>query len=209
MSQQDTHDHRDEVDADIQSLLEQAQLGDEVALGRLLQWSREFLRREAHDTLGPQLRVRVDESDLVQKVCLAAYEQFGQFRGHSAAEFIQWLRRILERDLLDVVERERDAAKRAVDREEPGSKPLQRAVARQTSPSRRAIRAEERILILETLEQLPDDQREAVRIKYLDHATLQETAARMGKTEDAVSSLLHRGMKKLNALLRTRGLDEP
>lgn len=190
----------------IRGLLEQAKRGDEAALGQLLQWSREFLRREAHETLGPQLRVRVDESDLVQKVCLAAFQQFAQFRGSSEGEYVQWLRRILERDILEVVERERDAAKRAVDREVSGSEPLRQAVDWQTSPSRRAIRREQRQIILEVLEQLPEDQREAVRIKYLEHATLQETAARMGKTEDAVSSLLQRGMKKLNALLRNRGL---
>jgi RNA polymerase sigma-70 factor (ECF subfamily) len=70
------------------------------------------------------------------------------------------------------------------------------------------MRDEERRLILQALEQLPEDQREAVRIRYLDHATLQETAARMGRTEDSVSSLLQRGMKKLNALLRNSGLNE-
>lgn len=202
MANQDTNPHA------IPELLEQAKRGDEAALGQLLQWSREFLRREAHETLGPQLRVRVDESDLVQKVCLAAFQQFAQFRGSSEREYVQWLRRILEQDGPEVVERERDAAKRAVDREIAGSEPLRQAVDGQTSPSRRAIRSEQRQIIREVLEQLPEDHREAVRIKYLEHVTLQETAARMDKTEDAVSCLLQRGMKKLNALLRNRGLTD-
>lgn len=193
---------------DIPKLLENAKQGDQQALGELLKWSRDFLRQAAHDTLAPQLRVRVDESDLVQKVCLAAFQQFSQFRGHSQAEYAQWLRRILERDILEVVDRERNAAKRAVDREEPGGEPLRQAIGHHSSPSRHAIRAEERLIVLEVLEQLPEDQREALRIKYLEHATLQETAQRLGKTESAVYGLLQQGMKTLNVLLRNRGLTD-
>jgi|GEM_PF-4790574 len=51
----------------ISTIIERARQGDERALEELLQWSRAFLRDEARQTLAPQVRVRVDESDLVQK----------------------------------------------------------------------------------------------------------------------------------------------
>ncbi len=192
----------------ISDLLEQARIGDQQSLDLLLQWSRTFLREEVRSTLAPQLRVRVDESDLVQKVCLAAFEQFAQFRGVTHAEYAQWLRRVLQRDILEVVERERLAAKRAIDREEPGTAPVRNAVGRQTSPSRRAICSEERRIVLEAVEQLPDSQREVVQLRHLKQLSLRETATRLGKTEDAVVGLLKRGILKLNEILRNRGLND-
>jgi RNA polymerase sigma-70 factor (ECF subfamily) len=137
MSNPDSTSSCDAGTPDVRGLLERAKSGDEEALRPLVQWSRDFLRREAQDVLAPPLRVRMDESDLVQKVCLAAYQQFGQFRGSSEAEYVQWLRRILERDILEVVEREREAAKRAVDREVPGSEPLRRADLTQSASDAR------------------------------------------------------------------------
>ena len=202
MSQDDANSQQ------IHNLLQQAKQGHNAALEQLLHWSREFLRREARETLAPQLRVRVDESDLVQKVCLAAFQQFGDFRGESEAEYIQWLRRILQRDILEVVDRERHAAKRAVDREVPASEPLRKAIGRQTSPSRRAMRQEERVLIQKAIDELPDDQRTVMRLKHIDHVKLSEIAARMGVTEDVVTGLLYRGMKQLKPILQKLGFED-
>jgi RNA polymerase sigma-70 factor (ECF subfamily) len=70
------------------------------------------------------------------------------------------------------------------------------------------MRGEQRLLLEQALEQLPEEQREAVRLKYLEQATLSETAARLGKTEDAVSGLLQRGMAKLNRILRNLESDD-
>lgn len=193
---------------EILNLLQQAKQGHEAAFGELLQWSRDFLRREARETLAPQLQVRVDESDLVQKVCLAAFQQFGDFRGDSEAEYVQWLRRILQRDILEVLDRERHAAKRAVDREIPASEPLRKAIGRQTSPSRRAMRREERVLIQQAIEELPADQRAVMQLKHLENVKLSEIAAQMGVTEDVVTGLLYRGMKQLKPILQKLGFED-
>ena len=189
------------------NLLQQAKQGHEAALSELLRWSRDLLRREARETLAPKLRVRVDESDLVQKVCMAAFQQFSDFRGESEAEYVQWLRRILQRDIQEVLDRERHAAKRAVDREVPPSEPLRKAIGRQTSPSRRAMRREERVLIQQAIDELPADQRTVMRLKHLENVKLSEIAAQMGVTEDVVTGLLYRGMKQLKPILKKLGFE--
>ena len=188
---------------DFQNQIGRARQGDRAALGDLLDRFRPLLRARARDSLGPKLQARVDESDIVQQACLSADDAIGQFAGQSEPEFVGWLLAILEHNLLRVVEREQGAAKRDVDREIRGSVPLRSASDPQTSPSRRAIRGEQRQLLEEAIEQLPDDQRDAVRLKYLEQATLAETAQQLGKTEDAVSGLLQRGIAKLNRTLRS------
>ena len=194
--------------AKISPIIERARQGDECALGELLQWSRTFLRDEARQTLAPKVRVRVDESDLVQKVCLAAFEQFSDFRGSSGSEYVQWLRRILQRDILDVIDRERNAAKRAVDREIHGSEPIRCAVGKHSSPSQRAIRNEELQIVREAIVQLSEDQREPMRLKHVENLKLSQIAEHLNLTEDAVTSQLFRGMKSLKIILQKRGLSD-
>jgi RNA polymerase sigma factor (sigma-70 family) len=48
---------------------------------------------------------------------------------------------------------------------------------------------------------LPDDQREAIRLHYLDGASVKETAAAMERSPDAVRGLLHRAKQALRNTL--------
>lgn len=182
--------------------IQSARAGDRSALGKLLDRYRPLLKARAHDSLGADLRVRLDESDIVQQVCLSAQDAIARFEGSSEPELVQWLLRIVEHTVLHVAERERQAEKRAIDREVRESGRLQQAADPHTSPSRQAIRSEQRQLLEQALEQLPEEQRAAVRLKYLEQATLSETAQQLGKSEDAVSGLLQRGMARLSRILR-------
>jgi RNA polymerase sigma-70 factor (ECF subfamily) len=44
---------------------------------------------------------------------------------------------------------------------------------------------------------LATDQREAIRLRHLEGKSLEETAAAMGRTPDAVRGLVHRGKQQL------------
>lgn len=187
--------------------ISRARSGDRAALGRLLDLYRPLLRARAHESLGVDLRIRVDESDVVQQVCLAAHDGIARFEGTGQPELLQWLLRIVEHTILRVAERERDAERRAINREVRGSGPLHQAADPHTSPSRRAIRGEQRRILEDAIRQLPDDQQAAVRMKYLEQTTLAETAQRLGKTEDAVSGLLQRGITRLNRILKGQESD--
>ena len=187
---------------ELAEMLERAKGGDKSALGQLLDRYRSVLRTRANEWMGVDLQARVDESDVIQQTCLSVNGVIGQFRGTTEPEFVQWLLRILERNILDVAAHERQAAKRAVNREVAGSAPLHGAHDRQTSPSQRAIQDEQGRILEAAIAQLPTDQREAVRLKFFEQATLAETALQLGRTEDAVSGLLRRGISKLNDILR-------
>ena len=50
---------------------------------------------------------------------------------------------------------------------------------------------------------LPDPQREALVLRYWEEWPLAEIARHMGRTHDAVASLLKRGLRQLRVLLQT------
>ena len=60
-----------------------------------LERCREYLRLLARLQLDPRLHSKLDASDVVQQTLLSAYENRGQFRGKTEAEFLGWLRQIL------------------------------------------------------------------------------------------------------------------
>ncbi len=200
MNQSDAEPSRRSV-ADLLQLCRQ---GNPEATGELFRWSRDFLRDEAVCAIKPQLRVRVHESDLAQQVCLAAFKQLGDFQGLSEGEYAQWLRKILQRDAQDIVRREQLAAKRSIDREVPDNHALRQTADWQASPSRHAIRNEEREILHQAIEQLPDGQREVVWMRHVEGLSLSQIVERLGKSEDAVMGLLRRGTDKLAGSLKAR-----
>jgi RNA polymerase sigma-70 factor (ECF subfamily) len=66
-----------------------------------------------------------------------------------------------------------------------------------TSPSQKAIRGEDAERLSRALAALPDDQREAVRLRHLEGCALAEIAQRLGRTPAATAGLIKRGMKTL------------
>ena len=177
-----------------------------MALGRY----RGYLRVLAGLQLGPRLRGKVDASDLVQQTLLEAYRKRGQFRGGSVAERLAWLRRILAHNLADAL-RAFDQAKRDAGRERSLEVALAGSslrlglwlLAPEPSPSQEAERHERALQVAEALARLPEPQREALVLRYWEEWPLAEIARHMGRTHDAVASLLKRGLRQLRVLLQT------
>ena len=71
-----------------------------------------------------------------------------------------------------------------------------------TSPSQRAMRDERAVELAAGLAKLPDDQREAVRLRHLEGCTLAELAERFGRSEDAVAALLKRGLENMRKRMK-------
>lgn len=192
-----------DVDADTEALLDRAFSGDAEALGPLLDRFRPLLRAKARESLPGPLLARIDESDVVQQTCLLVVRQFGQLRGRTVGEFVAWLLQVHQHNLLNMVEHHRGAAKRTVDREHADDGHAAANIPAQlTSPSQKAVRGERRRQLEDAINELPDGQREAVRLRFLEEAGLAEIAQRMDRSEDAVAGLLKRGMAQLKRLLK-------
>jgi RNA polymerase sigma-70 factor (ECF subfamily) len=183
-------------------------MSGEAEPGRPLEAYRDYLRLLARLQLGPQLRGKLDPSDLVQETLLKAHQRSEQFRGQTEAEKAAWLRRILASTLADAA-RQFSAEARDLTRERSLEESLAESSVRleawlaseRSAPSEQAERQEQLLLLAEALEQLPEDQRAAIELKHLHGCTLEETAQQMGRTRASVVGLLFRGLKKLRELL--------
>ena len=189
-------------------LLAQARSGDQAALGRLLELYGNYLRLQARALIGSTLRVRLDPSDLVQETFLEAYRDFGQFAGTTEAELVAWLRQVLVRNLADQAKRHR-SRRRDVRREESleamldrSSRDVEQALGTGlSSPSARARRREQAVLLADALAALPPDYREVIVLRHLERLKFDEIGARMGRSSGAARMLWARALERLNRLL--------
>ncbi|MFK7737564.1 MAG: sigma-70 family RNA polymerase sigma factor [Pirellulaceae bacterium] len=186
-----------------QQLLDQALTGDAEALGELLEHYRAYLTVLAQRYLDQRLKGRLDPADVVQITFLEAQRDLPAFRGHHIEELLGWLRHILRNNVSSAHQKHIYTQKRSAGREVSNSPTDSRpaitdlAPAETTSPSQRMMRDEAAVYLANCLEDLPDTQREALRLRYVEGRSLKQIAEAMQKTDMAVAGLLKRGLKAL------------
>jgi RNA polymerase sigma-70 factor (ECF subfamily) len=190
---------------DCEALLREARAGAEGALGRLLERYRGYLTLLARVQIGRRLQGKADHDDLVQDAYLEASRYFVGFRGDSEHELTTWLRRILATCLAHLVRRylgtqARDAQLERALEDDLGesSRALDMGlVAEQSTPSQRASRREQAVLLADALNRLPPDYREVLILRHLEELTFPEVAARMRRSLDSVEKLWARALPRL------------
>jgi RNA polymerase sigma-70 factor (ECF subfamily) len=202
-------------DAELLDLIARAKAGDRDALGRLFERYREAMLALLRRRLSGALGRRLDASDVVQQTFLEAAAGFEQFRGDGEAALDAWLRRILECNFTSAARDHLFTQKRAALRETSldDSRPTGPAVrqwlaADQTSPSLRAIRLEQATILLQAIERLPPDQREAVRLRHIAGWPLERIAQQLHRSNAAAAGLLKRGLRGLREQLGAHGEEE-
>ncbi len=131
-----------------------------------------------------------------------AHRKREQFRGRTEAEYRAWLRAILARLLADAARRigpgqagRAESLERAL---HESSQRLERWLASEEStPSQGLLRQERLLELSEALDRLPEDQRTALELRYLQGLSVGEVCRRMGRSTSSVASLLYRGLKGL------------
>jgi RNA polymerase sigma-70 factor (ECF subfamily) len=169
---------------------------------------RKYLLILARMSLDEADRGKLDASDVVQETLLNAHRKRDQFRGHTEAEMAAWLRAMLVFDLKDA-RRALDAKKRGEGRERALEATLDRSsaqlgawlIADQTSPSLGAQQHERALRVADALAEVPEDQREALVLRYFEGLPVTDIGARMGRSMPAVAGLLKRGTRRLRTLL--------
>ncbi len=142
------------------------------------------------------VRGKLDPADLVQQTLLEAVKAVG-LAGQPDLAVLAYLRRALVHNLIDAT---RKFAAMKGELAALGDSSLRLAdwlAAEQSSPSERADRNERYERLAVALTELPDDQRRAVEMRYMQGMKVTAIAALFGRSENAVSVLLHRAVTKL------------
>jgi RNA polymerase sigma-70 factor, ECF subfamily len=183
--------------------------GSRSQSGRSLEQYRDFLRLLAVAEISPAVRRRLEPSDVVQQTMLEAYEKRAQFQGQTEPELAEWLRQMLRHNVRDAARalrrQKRDIAREcrlvcAPSDSQCGGEWLS---AGMTTPSQALAATEELLRMSQAIATLPKDQREAVVLHHLQGRTLAELAEHFDRHPSAVAGLLHRGLKKLRATLKS------
>lgn len=187
-------------DAASMDLIQRARAGDDAALSELIDTYRTYLLHVAGREMGPSLNQKLGASDLVQSACLEIQNRFNDFRGESAGEWREWLRRLLVNDVHDARRRFQDAKKRDVARERrlfQSDGAMIDPPADRLSPRAEAIAAEESALLNNAMAALPEEYQTVLRLRNWDELSFPEIGQRMDRTDEAARKLWARAVARL------------
>lgn len=187
---------------------------DPPPLGRdLVAQFAESKRRELlayiQRSIGPALRAKLEPEDVLQEVIVAALESVASFSVPGRDPF-KLLCQMAEQRIIDAHRRHIAAKKRSADREVSLDAPVGEGVsigfvnmlvASMTSPSRAFSRGQKELLLQEAISTLSDEQREVLRLRYVEGLPTKDVAERVGKSDGAVRVLLTRTLSKLQEML--------
>ena len=146
--------------------------------------------------------VAIDPEDAVHQTMLRACQNHQQFRGETDRQRAAWLREILwnyVRDMHRRASRRLDEQALARGFQESSARLSHLLVSAEPSPSYQARRDEHLATLGDAIMSLPEDQRQAVELRYLHELSVGDIAERMGRSKASVAGLLQRGLR----LLRT------
>ena len=169
--------------------------------GLTLEKYRERLRREAARA-GGGIPGSADVSDVVQGVFCQAVANHDQYQGETEGELWGWLRTILRNLIIDLKrrrQRSRRGNEQSLDHgsDPPSARAKVEPLSDGTSPSQKCVKEEESSRIHNAMEELPESQQTALRLRDMEGLKVAEVAEQMGRSPKEVASLLHRARKAL------------
>jgi RNA polymerase sigma-70 factor (ECF subfamily) len=190
------------------ALLRSAVEGDQDALQRLIVHYHDSLRATVAHQMGTTTRRRIDADDVLQGTYVAVFKTIQGLHFNGPASFYKWLETAALNELKDhnkaLHRQKRDVTRELHSSVMAGTSYLGLASqlpCADSTPSRHVAKSEAVAALLSSLARLTDDQREVVRLRFLESKPVPEIATRLGKTEPAVHMLSHRGLRALEELM--------
>lgn len=186
--------------------------GSVDALAEFLKVNQNQLMAFISRRLGDALRKKVEVEDIFQEVSAEAVRVITpEWPGDR--EPFSWLCHLSERRIVDAhrhyfAAQKRDAGKeRALQVRTPGGEEIgmvNMLVKSMTTPSAAFSRNAREARLQDALQQLKEDQREAIRLKYIENRPSREIAELLGKSDAAVRVMLTRTMKQLHEIMEAQ-----
>jgi RNA polymerase sigma-70 factor (ECF subfamily) len=200
---------------DDEDLVKRAASGDPESWEALFRRYRVRLRRVIGFRLDPRLRGRIDSSDVLQEVCLEAWQSLGAYVQQPDTPFFLWLRTVANHKLVDLHRhhlgaRMRDA-RREVSLDHRGSAgATSAALAAQllghlTRPSEAAVREETKARLQTALNSMDPIDRETLALRHFEQLSVSEAAQVLGIKEKAAGMRYVRALRRLREILQGIG----
>jgi RNA polymerase sigma-70 factor (ECF subfamily) len=190
-------------------LLVRIRAGDAQGLAEFIEARRPQLTAYIERSLGAALRRKVEPQDILQEAIVHALDALAA-TDLSQRDPFGWLCQLAEQRVIDAYRKFFGAQKRAADRETPLDAPAGRdskhrlidlLVVSMTTPSMAFARNEREVRLLQATASLPEEGRQALRMRYVENLPSKEIARRLGKSDGAVRVLLTRTLNRLLKLL--------
>jgi RNA polymerase sigma-70 factor (ECF subfamily) len=198
--------------ADSARLLERIGQGDRQAFDELFARHRPALLRAIELRLGPELRARLDASDVIQEAQLEAFRRLADYLERRPMPFALWLRKTAQERLLMMWRRHVGAARRDVGREValPDHSSLQLAglLAGGPTPSGQAEREELAGRVRRALARLAEADREVLLLHTFEGLSYDEIGALLEINAAAARQRHGRALLRLHRALVDDGLKE-
>lgn len=193
-------------ESDDLELIQRIKDRDAQALALFIQQNRSRLAGFLRSITGEHLLAVVEVDDLVQEISTAA------LTGLPTApldeyEPMQWLQQIARRRVVDAHRFHFDAKRRDAGRQKslqaaasPDSSMMgleQLLAASMTSPSAAVSQDIRMSRIQQVIAELPEEQKQAIHMRYVEGLPTKKIAEQLGKTDVAIRVLLSRSMRQL------------
>ena len=194
-------------------LLKRVRDKNDDALAEYIELNRGSLMGFIERQLGVTLRKKIEPEDIFQEVTVDAIRVLADIELGDREPF-SWLCQIAERRIIDAHRRFFGAKKRDAAREvalgAPGgsiSQPglINMLVKTMTTPSQAFSRNARELKLMEAIGTLPEDQQEALRLRYIEGLPSKEIAKRLEKSDGAIRVMLTRSLKRLQSILKVLG----
>ena len=176
---------------------------DPEAFAELVQHLRGRLEMWISLRMGPLLRSRLSEDDVLQETLLQAHRSLPDFADHGPGSFRRWMFSVAENRLRDLhkyhAAQKRDVAREAQvgPRSAEESEFLQSLSASGTSPSSAAHRRDLVGGLAESIARLPEPLGDVLVLRAIEERTFKEIAQQLGKRPATVKGLYVRALKRL------------
>jgi RNA polymerase sigma-70 factor (ECF subfamily) len=197
--------------SDVEDLVKQAASGDPASWEELMKRYRSRLRRTVSFRLDPRLQGRVDPSDVVQDVCLEAWQHLGSYVNQPDTPFFLWLRAVAGHKLGDLHRQHLGAQMRDARREvslyqgslsgATSAALAAKLLGQLTGPSEAALRAERKVQLQTALNAMDPMDREVLALRHFEQLTVSEAAAVLVIKEKAAGMRYVRALRRLREIL--------
>ena len=168
-------------------LVERASSGDRSAFDDLVRRHRLRLSRQIESRMGEGVRTKLTADDVLQETLAVAFQSIGRFSWQGEGSFYSWLGGIAEHVIANA------ARKKAWNHLEIKRDPT----GRDPTPSKNLRRNERFDRLQDALNRLSPDHRKALLLSRVDGLKVQEIAARMNRSPNAVYKLLARALLEM------------